>query len=165
MKLIYLISRVFQAWTFFIFLAQHCIFLRNFFEYFQHENQSNKTKCQHLIQHQISQYPEELREAWDHFSSHTLHETNERNKLIPPSAYERKHSSSDDEDGDFKDIPFPQDSSTTAQVRIQNFQIFSRENNFPQFVILFMDFTQFFWGENPVKKSKVLFQKTCRIGI
>ena len=31
-------------------------------------------------------------------------------------AYEHKHSSSDDEDGDFKDIPFPQDSSNTAQV-------------------------------------------------
>jgi len=94
-----------------------------------HENQSNKTKCQHLIQHQISQYPEELREAWDHFSSQTLHETNERNTLIPPSAYERKHSSSDDEDGDFKDIPFPQDSSTTAQL-FSDYQMQRMSENF-----------------------------------
>ena len=77
----------------------------------------NKTKCQPVIEQQVSQYPDELREKWEQFVNVTLHETNERNTLIPPSAYERKASSSDDEDGDFKDIPFPQDSSNTGQVR------------------------------------------------
>ena len=47
-----------------LMIADLSIIPITFFEYFQHENQSNKTKCQHLIQHQISQYPEELREAW-----------------------------------------------------------------------------------------------------
>ena len=47
-----------------LMIADLSIIPISFYEYFQHENQSNKTKCQHLIQHQISQYPEELREAW-----------------------------------------------------------------------------------------------------
>ena len=45
----------------------------------------NKTKCQPLIEHEISQYPQELREKWEKFVAVTLQETNERNKLIPPS--------------------------------------------------------------------------------
>ena len=46
-----------------------------------------------------------------------LAETNERNKIIPPAQYANKHSSSDDEDSDFKDIAFPQESSS-AQVHL-----------------------------------------------
>ena len=47
-----------------------------------------------------------------------LAETNERNKIIPPAQYANKHSSSDDEDSDFKDIAFPQESSS-AQVHLK----------------------------------------------
>ena len=40
-------------------------------------------------------------------------EINERNKIIPPAAYANKHSSSDDEDSDFKDVLIPHESGTT----------------------------------------------------
>ena len=81
----------------------------------QHQNMSNKSKCQSLIEEHFSQYPQETKDNWEKFVTGRLAETNERNKIIPPAQYANKHSSSDDEDSDFKDIAFPQESST-AQV-------------------------------------------------
>ena len=76
---------------------------------------SNKSKCQSLIEEYFSQYPQETKDNWEKFVTGRLAETNERNKIIPPAQYANKHSSSDDEDSDFKDIAFPQESSS-AQV-------------------------------------------------
>ena len=78
---------------------------------------SNKSKCQSLIEEHFSQYPQETKDNWEKFVTGRLAETNERNKIIPPAQYANKHSSSDDEDSDFKDIAFPQESSS-AQVHL-----------------------------------------------
>ena len=85
------------------------IFLKNF----QHQNMGNKSQCQALIEQLLSHYPQETREKWEKFADDKLAEINERNKIIPPAAYGNKHSSSDDEDADFKDVLIPQESGTT----------------------------------------------------
>ena len=77
---------------------------------------SNKSKCQSVIEEHFLQYSQETRDNWDKFVTGRLADTNERNKIIPPAQYANKHSSSDDEDSDFKDIAFAQESST-AQVK------------------------------------------------
>ena len=93
---------------------------------------SNKSKCQSLIEEHFSQYPQETKDNWEKFVTGRLAETNERNKIIPPAQYANKHSSSDDEDSDFKDIAFPQESSS-AQVHLSHYsksQIFVQKFNF-----------------------------------
>lgn len=76
-----------------------------------------KSNCQQLIDEQLSKAPQETRDKWEAFVLGKLADLNEKSKLIPASAYS-KQSSSDDEDADFKDIPFPQESSPEAQVSI-----------------------------------------------
>ena len=73
----------------------------------------NKSQCQALIEQLLSHYPQETREKWEKFADDKLAEINERNKIIPPAAYANKHSSSDDEDADFKDVLIPHESGTT----------------------------------------------------
>ena len=82
----------------------------------------SKSHCHTLIEEQLSQYPQETRDKWETFVGGKLAEINERNTIIPPSSYEdgKDESSSYDEDAGFKDITFPQESST-AQVRIIEF--------------------------------------------
>ncbi|XP_060085794.1 serine/threonine-protein phosphatase 6 regulatory subunit 3-like isoform X2 [Ylistrum balloti] len=61
-----------------------------------------------LLKEQISEMDEEHREKWDTFISGSLTELNKKNTI----ELVRGHpiaSSSDDEDHDFRDIPFPQD--------------------------------------------------------
>jgi hypothetical protein len=77
----------------------------------------NKSQCQELVQQLMSHYPADLLEKWDKFVNEKLAEINERNKIIPPSAYTSiPHSSSDDEDADFKDVHISHE-STTVQVK------------------------------------------------
>jgi hypothetical protein len=78
-----------------------------------HINMGNKSQCQVLIDQLFSHYPEETREKWEKFADEKLSEINERNKIIPPDAYAKQHSSSDDEDADFKDVLIPHESGTT----------------------------------------------------
>ena len=90
---------------------------------------SNKSKCQSLIEEYFSQYPQETKDNWEKFVTGRLAETNERNKIIPPAQYANKHSSSDDEDSDFKDIAFPQESSS-AQVHLKLPPFFNTKHHY-----------------------------------
>jgi hypothetical protein len=77
---------------------------------------TTNSKCHALLEEQFAMMPEEMREKWEKFISGKLADTNERNTIIPASSYNTKMSSSEDDDSDFRDIPFPQESNI-QQVR------------------------------------------------
>jgi hypothetical protein len=59
----------------------------------------------------MSNLEETTRDRWSSFVSGKLAEVNERNTIVPVSSYSSKPmSSSEDDDADFRDISFPQES-------------------------------------------------------
>ncbi len=79
----------------------------------------------------MSRLEDSTREKWSHFVSGKLAETNERNTIVPVSSYSSKAmSSSEDDDADFRDINFPQETAL-QQVRNQPiwFNVFGYQLN------------------------------------
>jgi hypothetical protein len=75
----------------------------------------------------MSRLEDSTREKWSHFVSGKLAETNERNTIVPVSSYSSKAmSSSEDDDADFRDINFPQETAL-QQVRIQPISFYFRK--------------------------------------
>jgi len=62
-----------------------------------------------LLLQLVAKLPEETQETWNSIVSGKLAETNKMNE-IKPATDEKRIMSSDDEDSDFRDIQFPQDS-------------------------------------------------------
>jgi hypothetical protein len=69
------------------------------------------SKCHALLEEQFAKMPDEMWEKWNKFISGKLADTNERNTIIPALSYNTRTSSSEDDDSDFRDIPFLQESS------------------------------------------------------
>ncbi|XP_048765109.2 serine/threonine-protein phosphatase 6 regulatory subunit 3-like isoform X3 [Ostrea edulis] len=63
-----------------------------------------------LVKDQIAELPEEVRERWDNFVAGALSDVNKRN-TVESMRSRPLTSSSDDEESDFRDIPFPQDAA------------------------------------------------------
>ena len=81
-----------------------------FFILFQHT--SVETKAPESFSKLMSQLDEGTREQWMSFVAGKLAEVNERNTIVPVSSFSSKPmSSSEDDDADFRDINFPQESA------------------------------------------------------
>lgn len=77
-----------------------------------HQHSEGKSDCQSLIKDQLTQLPEETSSSWSEFVSHKLAEINEKNTIIPASSYASNAvSSSEDDEADFRDVQFPQESA------------------------------------------------------
>ena len=55
--------------------------------------------------------PEETSESWADFVGNQLKDMNEKNTIIPASSYVNEVSSNEDDDSDFRDLHFPQESA------------------------------------------------------
>ena len=55
--------------------------------------------------------PEETSGSWNDFVGKQLKDMNEKNKIIPASSYVNEISSNEDDDSDFRDLHFPQESA------------------------------------------------------
>ena len=81
-----------------------------FLLFFQHT--SVETKAPESFSKLMSQLDEGTREQWMSFVAGKLAEVNERNTIVPVSSFSSKPmSSSEDDDADFRDINFPQESA------------------------------------------------------
>ncbi|XP_071942645.1 serine/threonine-protein phosphatase 6 regulatory subunit 3-like isoform X2 [Antedon mediterranea] len=88
------------------------------------EKGNNSEQIQQLIQEQV---PEEYREKWDNFIANQLADTNKRNTVDLVGSHPL-HSSSEDDDSDFKDIHFGQE--TTMQQAFSDYQMQQMTSHF-----------------------------------
>ncbi|CAH1799356.1 unnamed protein product [Owenia fusiformis] len=75
----------------------------------------------------IKELPEKYREKWEAFSASTLTEANKKNTVELVGGHPLL-SSSEDDDADFRDIPFPQD--TAMQQAFSDYQLQQMTSNF-----------------------------------
>ncbi|XP_070545251.1 serine/threonine-protein phosphatase 6 regulatory subunit 3-like isoform X8 [Ptychodera flava] len=81
-----------------------------------------------LTKQQFQEFvPEDYREKWENFVSGPLAETNKRNTVDLVGGHPL-HSSSEDDDADFRDIPFPQDAA--MQQAFSDYQMQQMTSNF-----------------------------------
>ncbi|XP_061176457.1 serine/threonine-protein phosphatase 6 regulatory subunit 3-like isoform X1 [Saccostrea echinata] len=80
-----------------------------------------------LVKDSIAELPEEVRERWDNFVAGALSDVNKRN-TVESMRGRPLTSSSDDEESDFRDIPFPQDAA--MQQAFSDYQLQQMTSNF-----------------------------------
>lgn len=80
-----------------------------------------------LVKDQFAELPEEVRERWDGFVAGALLDVNKRN-TVESMRGRPLTSSSDDEESDFRDIPFPQDAA--MQQAFSDYQLQQMTSNF-----------------------------------
>ncbi|XP_022292319.2 serine/threonine-protein phosphatase 6 regulatory subunit 3-like isoform X3 [Crassostrea virginica] len=80
-----------------------------------------------LVKDQFAELPEEVRERWDNFVAGALSDVNKRN-TVESMRGRPLTSSSDDEENDFRDIPFPQDAA--MQQAFSDYQLQQMTSNF-----------------------------------
>ncbi|KAL5010453.1 hypothetical protein ScPMuIL_012758 [Solemya velum] len=80
-----------------------------------------------FIQDQINENPEDVRQKWETFVAESLAEINKRNTVELVRGHPLA-SSSEDDDAEFRDIPFPQD--TAMQQAFSDYQLQQMTSNF-----------------------------------
>lgn len=78
-----------------------------------HFSSNESLPCSETLKAEMQKLPESTQSNWDRFVKTWLNETNEKNTIIPPSSYASAshNSTSEDDDADFKDLQFPQESA------------------------------------------------------